>query len=364
MPFDKINVLIVDDSAFMRKAIENMIAKDPMINVVGHARNGKEAIEKIAELDPDVVTLDIEMPVMDGMEALKIIMRDYPRPVIVVSHLTTEGAKITLDALELGAVDFITKDKTYASFGILKIEEDLVAKIKYFGRRRHKAKLSRKPAPAENEEVKTIKKETTIVAEEEKKVSAVAIEIVGIGTSTGGPQALQRVISKLPNDIGVPILVVQHMPPKFTKSLADRLNMLSKLSVVEAQGKEKLEENVVYIAKGGYHMKVRKVGPHYYTELTNEPRDLLYIPSVDVLFTSIANNYEGNSLGVIMTGMGKDGLLGAKLLKQKGGAMIAQDEDSCVIYGMPKAVVESKLADRVVSLDKIAEEIVKYCAFN
>ncbi len=365
---NKITVLIVDDSAFMRKAIENMITKDPAITVVGHARNGKEAIELTASLNPDVITLDIAMPVMDGLEALKIIMKDYPRPVIIVSSLTTEGAQETIDALELGAVDFITKDKSYASFGILKIEDDLIYKIKYFGSKRVKEKIYRQQIDrqVENNEIKKEGIENVFIESEavsNKETKSISyIEVIGIGTSTGGPQALQKVIPKLPENIDRPVLVVQHMPPNFTKSLADRLNALSKLTVIEAQGKEKLEKNVVYIAKGGLHMKVRKVGPHFYTELTHEPTNLLYVPSVDVLFTSIANNYEQHSLGVIMTGMGKDGLLGCQLIKQKNGIVIAQDENTCIVYGMPKAVVENKLADKVLPIENIAGEIIKYCA--
>jgi two-component system chemotaxis response regulator CheB len=359
---NKITVLIVDDSAFMRKAIENMITKDPQISVVGHARNGKEAIELTEKLNPDVITLDIAMPVMDGLEALKIIMKNFPRPVIVVSSLTTEGAKETIDALELGAVDFITKDRSYASFGILKIEDDLIYKIKYFASKRVKEKITRQNLPKEEkEEIKKGVPEEEYT-KEKKLPKAGVIEVIGIGTSTGGPQALQKVIPKLNEDIGRPILVVQHMPPNFTKSLADRLNSLSKLTVVEAQGKEQLEKNVVYIAKGGFHMTIRKVGPHFYTELTHEPTNLLYIPSVDVLFTSIANNYDNHSLGVIMTGMGKDGLLGCQLIKQKNGVVIAQNEETCIVYGMPKAVVENNLADAVVPVDRIADEIMKYCA--
>lgn len=367
MPFDsKIGVLIVDDSAFMRKAIENMITKDPAITVVGQARNGKEAIELTSKLNPDIITLDIAMPVMDGLEALKIIMKDYPRPVIIVSSLTTEGAKETIDALELGAVDFITKDKSYASFGILKIEDDLIYKIKYFGSKGIREKLY-KQQKTQVVEREIIKKESedkplereSITGKESLVVSH--IEVISIGTSTGGPQALQKVIPKLPENIDRPILVVQHMPPNFTKSLADRLNSLSKVTVIEAQGKEQLEKNVVYIAKGGLHMKIRKVGIHYYTELTHEPTNLLYVPSVDVLFTSIANNFEKRTLGVIMTGMGKDGLLGCQLIKQKKGVVLAQNESTCIVYGMPKAVVENNLADRVLPVENIADEIVKYC---
>jgi two-component system chemotaxis response regulator CheB len=366
---NKINVLIVDDSAFMRKAIENMITKDPLISVIGHARNGKEAIELAEKLKPDVITLDIAMPVMDGLEALKMIMKVHPCAVIVVSSLTTEGAKETIDALELGAVDFITKDRSYASFGMLKIKDDLVEKIKYFGTKKVREKILKQQVSQKTEDKETQKIESEpapvvleTAKEKERVLSSCDIGVLGIGTSTGGPQALQQVIPKLPGNIGIPVLVVQHMPPNFTKSLAERLNALSHLTVVEAQGKEPLEKNVVFIAKGGFHMKIRKIGPHFYTELTREPTNLLYIPSVDVLFTSLAENYEKHTLAVIMTGMGKDGLLGCQLIKQKNGSVIAQDEKTSIVYGMPKAVVENNLADKVVPLHRIANEIVKYCS--
>jgi two-component system chemotaxis response regulator CheB len=349
---NKIKVLVVDDSAFMRKAIENMLKKDADIEVIGNARNGKEALEKIKELNPDVVTLDIEMPVMDGLEALKHIMKEMPRPVIMVSSLTTEGAEATLKALELGAVDFIAKDKSFASFGIMKIEDQLIRTVKHFARRRifsrsstvtHKTQTTQRtivPPRINNSGIKTPKK------------------IIAIGTSTGGPQSLQKVIPRLDKSLNKPVLVVQHMPPNFTKSLAQRLNSLSSLTVVEAQGKEKLEPNVVYVAKGGFHLKLRKMGSNYYIELADQPSNVLHIPSVDEMVGSVADTFGNAALGVIMTGMGSDGLKGLTKLKSKGGYIIAQDEKSCIVYGMPRAVVEAGIADEIVPLEKIAESIM------
>ncbi|MCD8553915.1 chemotaxis response regulator protein-glutamate methylesterase [Seleniivibrio sp.] len=354
---NKITVLVVDDSAFMRKAIEGMLAKDPDIQVIGTAINGIEAIEKVKTLKPDVVTLDIEMPRMDGLTALEKIMAENPLPVIMVSSLTTEGAEATLKALDLGAVDFIPKDKSFASFGVLKIEDDLREKVKNFGRRKaFFARSMRKPmapsgltAPA-----------APMITRAAPKITSKK-KLVVIGTSTGGPQSLQKVIPMLPADLGVPVLVVQHMPPNFTKSLAQRLDSLSKLHVLEAQGKEQLEPNTVYIAKGGIHMKLKKVGPHYYTELSPEPSNSLHIPSVDVTVASVAENIGRDALGVIMTGMGSDGMKGLQLLKLKGGNVIAQNEASCVVYGMPRAVVEANIHDEVVPLDEIYQRIVAYC---
>jgi len=349
---NRIKVLVVDDSAFMRKAIENMLKKDPEIEVAGFARNGKDAIEKIEELKPDIVTLDIEMPIMDGLSALKKIMSTNPIPVIMVSSLTTEGAEATIEALDAGALDFIPKDKSFATFGIMKIEKELIEKVKYFARK----KVFR-PKPQKQEKVQIATKQTArMPAPQGPKKS-----IVAIGTSTGGPQSLQKVIPALPGDLGKPVLIVQHMPPNFTKSLATRLNSLSQLEVVEAQGKEKLEPGVVFIAKGGFQLKVRRVGSNYYTEIVDDSKNVLHIPSVDVMVSSVADNFGSKALGVIMTGMGSDGLKGAQLLKSKGGAVIAQDKDSCVVYGMPRAVIEANLADAVVPLGEIAHSIVQYC---
>jgi two-component system chemotaxis response regulator CheB len=349
---NRIKVLVVDDSAFMRKAIENMLKKDPEIEVAGFARNGKDAIEKIEELKPDIVTLDIEMPIMDGLSALKKIMSTNPIPVIMVSSLTTEGAEATIEALDAGALDFIPKDKSFATFGIMKIEKELIEKVKYFARK----KVFR-PKPQKQEKVQIATKQTArMPAPQGPKKS-----IVAIGTSTGGPQSLQKVIPALPGDLGKPVLIVQHMPPNFTKSLATRLNSLSQLEVVEAQGKEKLEPGVVFIAKGGFQLKVRRVGSNYYTEIVDDSKNVLHIPSVDVMVSSVADNFGSKALGVIMTGMGSDGLKGVQLLKSKGGAVIAQDKDSCVVYGMPRAVIEANLADAVVPLGEIAHSIVQYC---
>jgi len=362
----KIRVLIVDDSAFMRKAIETMIKKDPAIEVVGMARNGVEALEMFDKLNPDVITLDIEMPQMDGLTALERIMKKKPTPVIMVSSLTTEGADSTMKALELGAVDFIPKGKSFATFGVMKIEDDLRNKIKHFAARKTSFRrpfMTSRPAAGTSAPAGTAAGAAAAKAGAPTKLAKKGMpkKFVLIGTSTGGPQSLQKVIPKLPGNIGVPILVVQHMPPNFTKSLATRLNSLSQLTVIEAQGKERLEPNVVYIAKGGYHMTVRKQGPSYFIETSPEPANVLHIPSVDVTAESVAKNMGRDAMGVIMTGMGADGSKGLRSLKNAGGLIVAQDEPSCVVYGMPRAVVEGGFADEIVNLDDIYERIVFHC---
>ncbi|PLX68128.1 MAG: chemotaxis response regulator protein-glutamate methylesterase [Denitrovibrio sp.] len=356
----KVRLLVVDDSAFMRKAIENMVKKDPDIEIVGSGKNGLEAIEMVKKLKPDVMTLDIEMPRMDGLTALQKIMAENPMPVIMVSSLTTEGADSTLKALDLGAVDFIPKEKSFASFGVMKIEDQLISKIKSFAKRKS---LFRRPIlskPVATRPGTTVAPATPAIRKPAPKITSKK-KLVIIGTSTGGPQSLQKVIPMLPGDLGVHILVVQHMPPNFTKSLAQRLDSLSKLTVLEAQGKEQLEPNHVYIAKGGTHLKLKKVGPHYYTEVGTEPSSTLHIPSVDVTAASVAETIGRDALGVIMTGMGSDGMKGLQLLKLKGGSVIAQDEPSCIVYGMPRAVVEANIHDEIASLTDLHQRIVAYC---
>jgi len=291
---------------------------------------------------------------MDGLTALQKIMNENPMPIIMVSSLTTEGAESTLKALDLGAMDFIPKDKSFASFGIMKIEDQLISKIRSFAKRKT---FFRRPLTARLATTKpvapTIKKPAPKITSKKK--------LVIIGTSTGGPQSLQKVIPMLPADLGVPVLIVQHMPPNFTKSLAQRLNSLSKLTVLEAQGKEQLEPNHVYIAKGGTHLKLKRVGANYYTEVGTEPSNTLHIPSVDVTAASVAETVGRDALGVIMTGMGSDGMKGLKLLQLKGGNVIAQDEPSCIVYGMPRAVVEAGFHDEVVPLTELFQRIVAYC---
>ncbi len=389
---NKIKVLIVDDSIFMRKALESLLSGEPDIEVVGLAKNGKEGVEMAEQFHPDVITMDIEMPTMDGITALELIMKNNPTPVIMVSSLTKEGADATLKALDLGAVDFMTKDSQ--SFGGADIERGLKDKIRKFAKNKSVVRLlthstsTSAPTittPTINQTTSqpqqhtpsyrlsgTFASQTPHVAtpfahsaqsgniDGSKRVviNKTGIKrVVALGTSTGGPQSLQRVIPLLPADLGVPVVVTQHMPPNFTQSLAARLNTLSKVEVVEAQGKEKLEPNVVYIAKGGYHLKFKKVGPSVYTELSTEPSNVFNIPGVDVMVDSIAELYGKECLGVIMTGMGSDGCKGLTNLKKMGGTIIAQNEPSCIVYGMPRAVVEAGIADEIVPLDEIAARI-------
>lgn len=336
-----VRVLVVDDSAFMRKAISMMIEDDPDIEVVGTARDGIDAIEKVRSLDPDLVTLDVEMPRMDGITALKKIMSEHPLPVLMVSSLTVEGARATIDALSAGAVDFIPKQLSYVSLDITRIKADLISKIKAITKRRTRI-FSRRL--------------TNRIASSEKAglVKIPGAQIVMIGISTGGPFSLQKVVPSLPVNFPVPVAIVQHMPPHFTKSLADRLDSISRLEVCEAEDGMELTRGKVYIAPGGLHMKFRRSGGSMRISVSRDPDDTLHRPSVDVMFSSAFEVFGGNVLAAVMTGMGHDGLEGARLIKRAGGKVIAQDEESCVVYGMPRSIVEANLADAIVPLEDIA----------
>ena len=342
-----INVLIVDDSAFMRNTLSSMISSDPGLRVIGTARDGIEAVEKVSSLKPDVVTLDIEMPRMDGIEALKHIMAKNPVPVLMVSSLTTEGAKATLDALDIGAVDFIPKNLADLSVNIVKIREILVEKIKGIGRKRpfrRIIKLTHKPLH---------------MPKASQYASKRRISIVAIGSSTGGPRALQNIITQFPEDFPVPILIAQHMPPAFTGPFAERLNQLSNIKVKEAEDGEPLKKGTVFIAPGGGHMKVRRKGmAETCIAISKDSGEYIYRPSVDVLMLSIVESFSAYVLGIILTGLGNDGEKGMGAIKDKGGKTIAESEETCVVYGMPKAVVNAGIADKIVPLDEIAGEII------
>jgi two-component system chemotaxis response regulator CheB len=342
-----VNVLVVDDSAFMRNTLTSMISSDPEIKVVGIARNGIEAVDKVAELKPDIVTLDVEMPRMNGLEALKHIMAKNPVPVLMVSSLTDEDAKETLEALDLGAVDFIPKNLSDLSVNIVKIKEVLIDKIKKIAGKGivlKKRRLHSKPL-----EMPRISQETG-----HRKTG-----IVVVGTSTGGPKALQSIVSRIPKDFPVPILIAQHMPPAFTGPFAERLNSLSEIDVKEAENGEPVKKGTAYIAPGSGHMGVvRKKVTETSIEISADDGSHIYKPSVDVLMLSVVESFSGQVLGVILTGLGNDGSKGMKEIKNKGGRTIAESEESCIVYGMPKAIVDAGIADKIVPLDEVAGEII------
>jgi two-component system, chemotaxis family, protein-glutamate methylesterase/glutaminase len=349
VPLRKINVVVIDDSAFMRKSISLMLESDPGIKVVATARDGQDGINKIRAFRPDIVTLDIEMAVLDGLSALRIIMKEIPLPVIMISSLTCKGAQATLDALNFGAVDFISKEQSYVSVDIKKIREELISKVKAIvGSRPRRLRLAGVPSRPVLKAVPAGRSGWNIPAGAGNKLKAVVL-----GISSGGPFALLQTIPKLPVDFPLGIAIVQHMPPRFTKSLADRLDSLSSLNVKEASDGDILEPGVVLLAPGGQHMTFRRTGAHVVASIGPEPANSLYKPCADIMMTSAVEAFNGPLLGIIMTGMGKDGLEGLRRIKQKGGFVIAQDEESCVVYGMPRAAVEGGVTDAILPLEGI-----------
>ncbi|WP_418791316.1 protein-glutamate methylesterase/protein-glutamine glutaminase [Phosphitispora sp. TUW77] len=340
----RIEVLVVDDSAYMRKVVSNLLQSDENIVVIDTARDGLDALEKIKSLKPAVVTLDVEMPRLDGLSALKRIMKECPTPVIMLSSLTQQGSDTTVKALTLGAVDFVGKPSGTISIDIHKVQEELIAKVKVAAR-----------AVVSNFRSSVMLGIQKSVVSSAPSSGVHPNKLVVIGSSTGGPNALQQVISRLPGNLPAAVLIVQHMPPAFTKSLAARLNDISELEVYEAQEGDELMNGRAYVAPGGYHMILRSknlIG-------LNQDRPVHSVrPAVDVTLESAVDFYGPNTVGVILTGMGFDGSKGASLVKQAGGKMIVQDEATCVVYGMPRVVVEMGKADKVLPIQNIANEIV------
>lgn len=350
----QIRVLVVDDSFFIRKRLVDMLSSDPEIVVIGTAQNGVEAIEKVANLKPDVVTLDIEMPKMDGLTALEYIMRDNPTPVIMVSTLTEEGSKATATALFKGAVDFVHKPTDLTHIRLPEVQEELLAKVKGVSKARlHKIAAPLKKAAGFDGAVNS----SFPKAASSMRSRAASNKLVMIGSSTGGPRALIEVLPRLPKDFPAPIVVVQHMPSgPFIKSIAKRLESESNIRIKEAQNDDRLEPGVAFIAPGGMHLLIEKDG---LLKLNHGPAVNSVKPSVDVMMNSGVTVYGANSIGVILTGMGRDGAKGMSAIKTYGGRTIAEDESTCIIYGMPKAVVDNGDADRIVPIEQVASEIVK-----
>jgi two-component system chemotaxis response regulator CheB len=348
----KIKVLVVDDSAFMRKVISDMIETDPGMEVIDVAKNGNDAIQKIKSLNPDVVTMDIEMPVKDGLTALREIMDEYPRPVIMLSSLTKKGAEETLKALDFGAFDFITKPSSMLKVSTPEMRDELLEKIRIASRtkvRKVSQTVARRRVETSNAEVQH---SNTLGNTRFKK-------IIAIGTSTGGPRALQEVVPLIPGNIDASVVIVQHMPPGFTKSLAERLDTMSRIRVKEAEDGDVLKAGWAFLAPGDLHLKVTKQNGQFVIKLDNSERVSGHRPSVDAMMDSIVEASSRNTIGVIMTGMGADGAAGMKKLRDNGGFVIAQNEESCVVYGMPKSAIKLDGVDKVVDLSNIAVEIQK-----
>jgi len=349
----KRKILIIDDSAFTRKVLSTIIEKDGRLEIAGTAKDGKEGLEMALVLNPDVISVDVEMPVMNGLTMIKELMSKRNIPIVVVSSLTKEGAKETIQALEYGAFDFVAKPSSVFGLKSDEVFAEYTEKV-------YAAAMSKKTAAPEKKLgfKTTAHFEMPVKTVEKKRVQKAATKLVAIGTSTGGPKALPDVLSRLPGDFPAGIVIVQHMPPGFTKSLAIRLDQLSVISVKEAEDGELIKEATAYIAPGDRHLKVAEKMGKYYVQLDDGPKKGPHKPAVDVLMSSLAKLPPHKVIGVIMTGMGNDGCEGMEELKKANNTyIIAQDEASCVVYGMPRAVVQKKIADEVVPLNHIAQAI-------
>jgi two-component system chemotaxis response regulator CheB len=365
-----IKVVVIDDSAFVRNWLTMLLEKDPSIKVIATAKDGLDGIDAIRKHDPDVVTLDIEMPRMNGLEALAIIMKEMPRPVVMVSSLTSEGAEATLKAMELGAADYIAKKPVIDN----QYQEDILKRI-YAVAKGGASIRTRKliplremapsaPAASPAQPLATGAAAVRPVTRPTSEISVAKLtmpagrakrDIVAIGVSTGGPPAVQKILAALPADFPAAILIAQHMPAAFTGPFAARLNSNAALTVKEAQHGEKISVGTVYISPGGQHITIK---PNMDIAISPEPASELYKPSATLLMESVGKAFGHRALGVMLTGMGSDGLEGAKVFKQQGGRLIAQSEQTCVVYGMPKAVVDAGITDEIVDLDNISQAMI------
>ncbi|MDD2899840.1 MAG: chemotaxis response regulator protein-glutamate methylesterase [Desulfuromonadaceae bacterium] len=354
----KTRILIVDDSSFMRMAIRSVLSKEPTFDIVGTAADGIEGVEKAIALKPDLITMDVEMPRMDGIAALKQIMAKAPTKVIMVSTLTNEGAKSTFEALDAGAIDYIPKNVTDSSDAQNIFRQELMRKVKEAIASRFRRITGTVPSTARPATSPT----SAPPRPTSSKFLGKKIQYVGIGASTGGPVALQEVLSRIPVNFPYGIMVGIHMPKAFTGPYADRLNAKCSMAIREAVDGDILKPGLALIAPGGMHTTLARQGSHIVVKVqpTSAYPQYVYIPSVDLMLSSMAEATGGSMLGVILTGMGNDGFKGMQLLKQKGGVTIAQDEATSTIYGMPKACVDGGVADEVLPLGQIGFEISKF----
>ena len=350
---DKIRVLIVDDSAVIRRLLSDLLKEDPQLEVVGMAGNGEIALPKIQQLHPDIVTLDMEMPVMDGIETLKALRKSHPKlPVIMFSTLTERGSSATLDALSLGASDYVTKPANVGSVieGMERIREELIPKIKALCRRKD---ITQVGVPATFAPVaRPLRVPRTFN-------TSAGVDVLAIGVSTGGPNALAELLPALGKNFPVPVVIVQHMPPLFTRLLAERLGNISGFRCQEGSAGQLLKPGQVWVAPGGFHMETERVRDGVILQLNEEKPENSCRPAVDVLFRSVAKVYGSKVLAVVLTGMGQDGLKGCEVIQAAGGQILAQDEASSVVWGMPGAVSNAGLAEKVLPVKELAVEILK-----
>jgi two-component system chemotaxis response regulator CheB len=356
-PGERIRVLVVDDSVVIRRLVAHALDQDPSLEVVGAASNGVIALQRIPQFNPDVLTLDIEMPEMDGLETLRRVRREYPQlRVIMFSTLTERGAEVTLEALTLGADDYVTKASNEGSLdrSMARLREELVPKVKQFFHLPAQSGAAVQPEPPHVALAPPVRWGPPIL-----RSPSARPKVVAIGVSTGGPTALGSILPELPAGFPLPVLVVQHMPPLFTRLLAERLHASCRLPVEEASQSAPVEAGKILIAPGDFHLKVVSNAGGVCVRLDQAPPLNSCRPAVDALFTSIADVYGGAVIAAVLTGMGQDGLRGAEILKAQGASLIAQDEASSVVWGMPGAVVNAGLADRVLPLDQVVPEILQ-----
>ena len=350
---DKIRVLIVDDSAVIRRLLSDLLKEDPQLEVVGMAGNGEQAIPKVQQLHPDIITLDMEMPVMDGIETLKALRKTHPKlPIIMFSTLTERGSSATMDALSLGASDYVTKPANVGSVieGMGRIREELIPKIKALCGR----KISPALAPLQQPRVESRFPRLTRASS-----AAGGIDILAIGVSTGGPNALAELMPALGKNFPVPVVIVQHMPPLFTRLLAERLGAISGFKCQEGAAGQVLRPGQLWVAPGGFHMETERVRDGVILHLHEERPENSCRPAVDVLFRSVAKSYGSKVLSVVLTGMGQDGLKGCEAIAAAGGQVLVQDEASSVVWGMPGAVSAAGLADKVLPIKELGPEILR-----
>jgi two-component system chemotaxis response regulator CheB len=350
---NRIKVLVVDDSAYNRTIITRMLESDEGVDVIGSATDGVDAIAKTLRLQPDVITLDLEMPNMDGFTFLRWLMKERPTPVLVLS--SRSDSRSVFRAMELGAVDFLAKPETRISKSIESIRDELVSKVHTV------LNLEMGKVQSTIELISSERVSPPARKEDDALVEISPIEIVAIASSTGGPPAIQAILTALPPDFGAAIVISQHMPPGFTKSFAERLNKLTPLMVSEAAAGDRIGPGMVLIAPGGYHLIVRKDRAGLSTELvTRSPGDK-YVPSADRMMVSVSDACGPATLGVVLTGMGKDGVEGVTAIKRKKGQCLAESEESAVIFGMPQEAIKTGTVDKVLPLSKMAEEIIQRC---
>ncbi|MFC1769529.1 chemotaxis response regulator protein-glutamate methylesterase [Nitrospirota bacterium] len=343
---DKIRAMVVDDSAYNRQTIKAILQEDPNIEVVGIASDGVDAMSKVMRLDPDIITLDYEMPEMDGFSFLRWLMKEKPTPVIMVTSVTDK--KVAFKALELGAMDFVLKPTKRASAELNNIKKDLLTKV-------HAVKSINMNVLKRN--IKTIEEKKNKHSKSSDKMFVAPYEVIAIGSSTGGPSALQMILTELPSDLPCAVVISQHMPRGFTKPLAERLDKLCNLRIMEGRDGDILKKGAIYICPGGYHMSFDKRSDNINIILNESKSEDKYVPSVDKMMTSISTFMKARVMGIVLTGMGNDGAEGMVKIRRAGGYTIAESEESSVVFGMPQEVIKAKAAETVLPVDLIASEI-------